>query len=91
MGFSSGRVVDALTEGIPDALGDVLDVMEVTKLTWNIRDHTQAITDRQGTFSLPRGLPRELLHDIACSQRAHHDCKDNLTIFRCRNPCDDDY
>ncbi len=57
----SGTVIDALTgEGIPGALVIVLDVaLESPDFTWNESDiHTQAITDRQGRFSLPRGLAR---------------------------------
>jgi S1-C subfamily serine protease len=57
----TGTVVNALTqEGIPGALVAVLDVaLESPDFTWDESEiFTQAITDRQGQFSFPRGLPR---------------------------------
>ncbi len=57
----SGRVIDALTgEGISGAMVAVLDVaLELPAFTWNEKDiFTQAITDREGRFELPRGLTR---------------------------------
>ncbi len=57
----TGTVRDALTgEGIPGALILILDVaFESPDFTWNESQvHTQAISDRQGRFELPRGLAR---------------------------------
>ena len=57
----SGRVVDALTgEGVSGAQIIVLDVaFESPDFTWDESEiHTQAISDRSGDFTLPRGLPR---------------------------------
>lgn len=57
----SGRVVDALTgEGISGAEIIVLDVaLESPNFTWDESEiHTQAVSDRSGNFTLPRGLPR---------------------------------
>jgi hypothetical protein len=63
----SGQVVDALTgEGIPGTLVIVLDVaFESPDFAWN-EDQilTQAITDREGRFSLPRGLPRGQFYTV---------------------------
>jgi len=84
--FIQGRVVDALTgEGIPDALVIVLDVMlESPSFTWNESEiHTQAITDRQGAFSLPRGLPRGNYYTMYVFAEGYITIvEDNLTIFR---------
>ncbi len=63
----SGRVVDALTgEGIPGALVAVLDVrFESPQFEWDESQiWTQAITDREGRFDLPRGLPRRAFYTM---------------------------
>jgi S1-C subfamily serine protease len=59
--FVSGTVIDAVTgDGIPGALIFVLDVSLVSaQFTWDESEiYTQVITDENGQFSFPRGLPR---------------------------------
>jgi hypothetical protein len=59
--FISGTVRDAVTgEGVPGALLFVLDVTLVSaQFTWDESEiYAQVITDENGRFSLPRGLPR---------------------------------
>lgn len=59
--FISGIVRDALTgTGISNASVIVLDWrLESARFTWDQSEiHTQAITDEQGRFYFPRGLPR---------------------------------
>jgi hypothetical protein len=83
--FISGQVVDALTgEGIPGALVAVLDVaFESPQFTWNEADiHTQAITDRAGSFDLPRGLPRGNFYTMFVFADGYITIvEDNLTIL----------
>lgn len=84
--FVEGHVIDALTgEGIPDALVIVLDVMlESPSFTWDESEiHTQAVSDRQGTFSLPRGLPRGNYYTMYVFAEDYITIvEDNLTILR---------
>lgn len=84
--FIEGRVVDALTgEGVPGALVIVLDVLlESPSFTWDESEiHTQAVTDRQGTFDLPRGLPRGNYYTMFVFAEGYITIvEDNLTIFR---------
>lgn len=83
--FIEGQVVDALTgEGIPGALVIVLDVLlESPSFTWDESEiHTQAITDRQGYFDLPRGLPRGNYYTMYVMADGYITIiEDNLTIF----------
>lgn len=65
--FISGSVLDALTEnGIPGTLVIVLDVrFESAQFTWDeAQIWTQGITDRDGKFSLQRGLPRGAYYTV---------------------------
>lgn len=82
----SGHVYDALTgDGVPGALVIVLDVMQTSATyTWDEADiHTQAITDQQGHFSLPRGLPRGNYYTMyVFAQDYITVVEDNLTILR---------
>lgn len=84
--FIDGHVVDALTgEGIPGALVVVLDVMlESPTFTWDESEiHTQALTDRQGAFELPRGLPRGNYYTMFVFAEDYITVvEDNLTILR---------
>jgi len=62
-----GRITDALTgEGVPGALVAVLDVrFESPQFEWAEEQiWTQAITDREGHFELPRGLPRRNFYTL---------------------------
>lgn len=59
--FVSGMVVDAVTgQSISGAMVFVLDVaLESPQFSWDEKEiHTQAITDENGRFAFPRGLPR---------------------------------
>jgi hypothetical protein len=82
----SGTVVDALTgEGIPGALIAVLDVaLESPQFTWNESEiMTQAITDREGRFVLPRGLTRGNYYTVYVFAEGYTTIvEDNFTVFR---------
>ncbi len=59
--FIGGKIINALTgEGISGAMVFILDVaFESPDFLWNENQiYTQAISDENGNFSLPRGLPR---------------------------------
>lgn len=65
--FISGQVLDALTgEGVPGALVFVLDVrFESAQFLYDESQIlTQAITDREGNFTLPRGLERSNYYTV---------------------------
>ncbi len=80
----TGTVINALTEeGIPGALVVVLDVaLESPQFTWDESEiHTQAITDRQGRFSFPRGLPRGNFYTVYVFAEGYITIvEDNFTI-----------
>jgi S1-C subfamily serine protease len=80
----TGTVVNALTqEGITGALVIVLDVaLESPQFTWDESEiHTQAITDRQGRFSFPRGLPRGNFYTVYVFAEGYITIvEDNFTI-----------
>jgi hypothetical protein len=83
--FVSGQVVDALTgEGIPGALVIVLDVaFESPQFKWDESQiHTQAITDREGRFTLTKGLPRRNYYTVYVFAEGYITVlEDNFWIF----------
>ena len=84
--FITGTVVDALTgRGISDALISILDVaFESPDFLWNENQiYTQAITDENGQFSLPRGLPRGNFYTAYIMADGYITIvEDNFTILR---------
>jgi hypothetical protein len=81
----TGTVVNALTqEGITGALVAVLDVaLESPQFTWDESEiFTQAITDRQGRFTFPRGLPRGNFYTVYVFAEGYITIvEDNFTIL----------
>ncbi len=81
----SGVVADAVTgEGIAGALVIVLDVaLESPDFTWNEAEiYTQALTDRNGRFNLPRGLPRRNYYTVYVFAEGYITVlEDNFTVL----------
>jgi hypothetical protein len=84
--FISGTVRDAITgEGVPGALLFVLDVTLVSaQFTWDESEiYAQVITDENGRFSLPRGLPRGNYYTVYVMADAYLTVlEDNFWVLR---------
>ncbi len=84
--FVSGQVVDAVTgEGISGALVIVLDVaFESAQFNWDESQiYTQSITDREGRFSLTKGLPRSNYYTVYVFAEDYITVlEDNFWVFR---------